>query len=122
MANLEVIKDPRSIASLSALVAVGVSYVYFNNEISKLRQEQEEISNELNEFKHHIAKLLASSPESSQKIEKIMNAVKMLDNRIGEIRGAADVDKKGYKRLTARDVIKEDYVDDLDEDIAAMTA
>lgn len=125
MANLELLKDPRSIASASALVAVGVSYAYFNNEINKIKEEQDEISREIAEFKRHVSSLLLAAPDSSRQIEKIITAVKNLDSRIGEIRGVNPVEPKGkgYQRLTARsNVVKEDYIDDMDEDIAAMTA
>lgn len=123
MANLELLKDPRSIASASALIAVTLSYAYFNNEINKLKEEQSEISHEFAEFKRHVSAFLVSTPDSTKQIQKIISAMETLDSKIGEIKGGTAVNHTmgGYKRLTARAKVKEEQFDNMDDDIAAMT-
>lgn len=137
MANLDSLKDPRSIASISALVAVGVSWTYFHNEISKLKEEQAETSKQLQDIKKHLSTLLLSSPDSGKQLEQVIRAVKMLDDRLDETQEkmryvqppeAAPV-KKSYQRMTERSMPSRPEVRrapkvefDLEDDIAAMTA
>lgn len=141
MANLDSLKDPRSIASISALVAVGVSWTYFNNEISKLKDEQAETSKEIADIKKHLSTLILSNPEAGKQLEQVMKAVKILDNRLVDtqekIRQTQPFEnglpKRTYQRLTERSdnqtmkrrepIIDEDRYDpEFEDDIAAMTA
>ena len=147
MANLDSLKDPRSIASISALVAVGVSWTYFHNEISKLKEQQTETSKEVTELKKHLSTFILSNPEAGKQLEQVMRAVKILDSRLVEtqerIRQTRPLEdgssKRIYQRLTDRadkpamrrpevrrqpePEVEEDLFDpELEDDIAAMTA
>lgn len=139
MATLDSFKDVRTIASVSALVAVGVTTTYFLAEISKVKTEQEEI-------KKHLAVLIASSdPNAKKQVDQIVQAIKLLDSRLVKTQGDLELishqSEKGlespapkrqtYQRLTEKrferttvrpePVHEEQEEDDFDEDIAAMS-
>lgn len=147
MATLDSFKDVRTIASVSALVAVGVFSTYFLAELSKIKKEQEEL-------KKHLAVLAtASDPNSKKQVDQIVQAIKILDSRLVKTqedlvlmsKQSQDVTGRGiespapkratYQRLTERrgektparvvelPPIQEDEIpDDFDDDIAAMRA
>ena len=141
MSTLDSLKDPRSIASISALVAVGVSWTYFQGEISNLREDQEEI-------KEHLKTYIRANPGSNDQMDHLRQAIKVLDSRVNkqqeELQMFSEIGipisekavsppaPKTYKRLT-KSATKhqksrryqpplhiEDEDSDLDEDIAAM--
>lgn len=141
MANLESFKDIRTVASVSALVAVGISSSYFYNEIAEIKKEQ-------SEMKKHLASVISiSSPDTSKNVHSLSKAVEHLDSRLAKTledikilrQNAALVDsgqapKRVYSRLTQKNddlgyaqkpkfvsqhVEKEMEIDD-EDDIAAM--
>ena len=109
MANLESFKDVRTIASVSALIAVGVSSSYFLNEISKIKEEQAEI-------KRHLASIIPIvNPDVTKTLNNAMEAIKILDSRLAKAQQDIKIisansntaeekqpTKRVYKRLTQR--------------------
>jgi hypothetical protein len=78
MANLENIKDIRTIASVSALVGVGIFSAYFNNELDKIKKEQDVI-------KDHLASTIPFvQPGNQQKIDCAFTNIKTLDDRMAK--------------------------------------
>jgi hypothetical protein len=143
MSGLENFKDVRTIASFSALIAVGVSSSYFLSEISKLKEEQEIIK------KHLSAIIPYASPDIAKRLELAMKDIQVLDSRVGKAVGDIEVlskyiadeqPKKVYERLTKKTDANERMVkptfasrravppvtvakqetSDLEDDIAAM--
>jgi len=133
MSTLDSIKDPRTIASATALIAVGISWVHFQNEISALKEEQEEL-------RGHLKTFIKAHPSTNDQIENLRNAVKILDNRLNrhydemkimtEKSVPSIVHTRKYERLTDRgqtvdnrsDFISDDEDDDdLTREIAAMS-
>lgn len=145
MATIDSLKDVRTIASVSALVAVGISTTYFLSELSKIKTEQEEL-------KKHLAALLTTvDPNSKRQIDQIVQAVKILDSRLIKTQGDLELMSKqapavieapvhprpAYQRLTEKksgaatprvvipNSVQGDELeveDDLEDDIAAMKA
>lgn len=132
MSALDSLKDPRSIASVAALVAVGVSWTYFQGEITSLKEEVEEI-------KKHIQAYIRANPASSDQLDHIRQAVKILDSRINkqqeEMRAISEKSLpeappvKRYQRLTERSTRQAprehqlyDDQSDLDDDLASEIA
>ena len=143
MTNLENFKDIRTVASVSALVAVGISSSYFYNEISEIRKEQAEM-------KKHLASVIdISSPDTAVNISALRRAVEQLDSRLAKaledirvlrqnaaIADGSQPQKRVYSRLTqknddstfvskpkfaTRRIEKEEELEENDEDdIAAM--
>ena len=141
MTTLDSFKDVRTIASVSALVAVGITTTYFLAEISKVKTEQEEI-------KKHLAVLVASSdPNAKKQVDQIVQAIKILDSRLVKTQGDLELISKQserglespapkrqvYQRLTEKrfdkatikpvelaPVQEEQLEDDFDDDVAAM--
>lgn len=108
MANLENFKDVRTIASISALIAVGVSSSYFLNEISKIKEEQAEI-------KRHLASIIPLvNPDVAKSLNEAVNAIRLLDSRLSKAQDDIRIlsqnvpgteekpTKRVYKRLTQR--------------------
>lgn len=109
MANLKSFTDVQTIASVSALIAVGVSSSYFLNEISKIKEDQAEI-------KRHLASIIPLvNPEVAKTVTNTMDAVKLLDSRLAKAQGDIHIlsqnaqmnddkqpAKRVYKRLTQR--------------------
>lgn len=77
MSTLDSITDPRSIASISALVAVGVSWTYFQGEITSLKEEQEEI-------KKHLQAYIRANPTTNEEMDNLRQALKILDSRVNK--------------------------------------
>lgn len=50
MSTLDALKDPRSIASISALIGVGASWIHFRKEIESLKQEQATMQEQLDQL------------------------------------------------------------------------
>jgi hypothetical protein len=144
MANLESFKDVRTVASVSALVAVGVSTSYFLNEISKIKEKQAEIE-------RHLASIIPLvNPEVAKHLNDTMAAMKVLDSRLAKAQDDIKIissstqnieekqpNKRVYTRLTQRGVttpiqevvkhpkftahvVNNQEVLDIDDDIAAM--
>lgn len=144
MSTLEKFKDVQTIASVSALIAVGVSSSYFLNEISKIKEEQEEIK------KHLSAIIPYVSPDLAKRLDLAMQDIQVLDSRVVKAVGDIQVlskhisdeqpPKKVYQRLTSKSENSDSTVkptftsrrkvsvqaskpdtSDLDDDIAAMS-
>jgi len=144
MSGLENFKDVRTIASFSALIAVGVSSSYFLSEISKLKEEQEIIK------KHLSAIIPYASPDMAKRLELAMKDIQVLDSRVDKAVGDIQVlskhitdeqpPKKVYERLTKKTdanervtkptfasrraappvIVAKPETSDLEDDIAAM--
>jgi len=140
MDNLEKYKDIRSVASASALLGVVISFAYFQNKISK-------IETDLNEVQKHLATIIPSvDPKSKQQLEQVVKAIQLLDSRVasaqrdikaisvepsdyGELsrgytrltKSSKNPQEKKYHRTTVKNNTKkrEDNYD-LDDDVAAM--
>ena len=141
MTNLENLKDIRTVASVSALVAVGISSSYFYNEILEIRKEQAEMK------KHLAAVIGLSSPDTARNLINQARAIEQLDFRLAKniedikilrqnaaIADGSQPQKRVYSRLTqkndessfvskpkftTRRVEKEQEEND-DDDLAAM--
>ena len=141
MTNLENFKDIRTVASVSALVAVGISSSYFYSEISEMRKEMTDI-------KKHLASVIGlSSPDTARNMANHGKAIEHLDLRLAKAlkdieilrQNAAVADgsqppKRVYNRLTQKTDdsvfiakpkfvstrIEKEIEENDDDDIAAM--
>ena len=110
MTTIESLKDIPTIASISALIALGVFVPYTLSEFSKIKSEQEEI-------KKHLAALIATvDPNGKKQMEQVVKAVQILDGRLVKTQGDLEAISKqsaaithtkreqtlSYKRLTER--------------------
>ena len=109
MTNLENFKDIRTVASVSALVAVGISSSYFYNEILEIRKEQAEM-------KKHLASVIGlSSPDTARTLGNLTRAIEQLDFRLAKniedtkilrqnaaIADFSQPQKRVYSRLTQK--------------------
>jgi len=78
MSNLDSVKDVRTIAAVSALIAVGASSSFFYNKISKIEEELEEIQN-------HLAAIIPhSDPKVKVQVEQVIKAIQILDKRLAK--------------------------------------
>lgn len=145
MANYESFKDVRTVASISALVAVGISSSYFLSELSKIKEEQAEMK------KHLAAIIPIANPDMARQINNALQAVKLLDTRVAkaqedikiiaetaqsELPDQDPTKKRVYRRLTKRQKDNSNSVsfarpvvtspvsrireEDIDEDVKAM--
>jgi predicted nuclease with TOPRIM domain len=77
MSTLDSFKDPRSVASVTALVGLGISWAYFQSEISALKEEQEEL-------RKHLQTIIKTHPNTNEQLENLRHAVKILDTRLNK--------------------------------------
>lgn len=76
MENFETYKDIRTVASVSALIGVATMSIYFQNEISKIKTD-------LNEVQKHLATIIpAVDPNSKQQLDQVIKAIRVLDSRV----------------------------------------
>jgi len=103
MDTLDQAKDMRTVASVSAIIAVGVSWKIFNDKITQLE-------NDVSEIQTHLATIIPNAdPNTKSQLEQVIQAIKLLDNRIVQtqknvqnLSGASDLYSKApvYRRLT----------------------
>ena len=151
MSNLEPYKDIKNIASIASLAAVATTSVYFQNKISSMEDD-------INEVKNNLAAVIPYIDKDSNKTNAIINAVKKLDERVNSlqsnvqyvkhIKKTEPTSKKKYIRVTDRKSNKEpeiktkqkepesdtsdseselsdseiDDMDDIEDDIHTMTS
>ena len=139
MTNLENFKDIRTVASVSALVAVGISSSYFLNENSNRKDE-------IAEVKKHLAAIIPqANPDIAKNLNDAIKAIQLLDSRLAKAQEDIRIlsqnalnseehqsSKRVYKRLTQRDepIINkpkfavrpkiQEEEPDIEDDIAAM--
>lgn len=78
MTNLENFKDVRTIMSVSALVAVGVSSSYLYAENSNRKEE-------ITKLEKHLAAIIPSvNPDISKTLNKLLETVHILDTKISK--------------------------------------
>jgi len=76
MDNFESYKDVRTIASVSALIAVATTSIYFQNKISKIEAD-------LKEIQKHLATIVPYvDPSSKQQLDQVVKAIRVLDSRV----------------------------------------
>ena len=147
MENLESYKDIRTIASVSALVGMATMSIYFQNKISKIETDLEEVQ------KHLAAVVPCVDPNSKHQLEQVIKALRVLDSQVASTQNDLKVivtnpiddqeetiheyvrltkpprskhcsGQREYSRtttLTSRNKEKvEDNYDDLNDDVAMM--
>lgn len=109
MANLENFKDIRTITSVSALVAVGISSSYFLTENSSRKEEIAEIKKHLTTLVPHV------NPDIGKILDRLMTTVNLLDSKLSKaeedirilqksINGDENqTPKRSYQRITQKD-------------------
>lgn len=133
MANLESFKDVRTVASFSAIIAVGVTSTYFYSEINKIKDQQEEMAKSL------AAIIPLVNPANAKQLTKALQTINSIDTRLSKAQddirllaeGVAEIPEpapvKVYNRLTQRQETSHQLPEtsiaaDIDDDIRAMAA
>lgn len=100
MSTLDSLKDPRSIASISAIFGIGISWAYFQGEISKIKNDVAGMKKEFAEMRKHLTAVILTTPESNKQYEQLSQAIKLLESKLEQDSEQAP---RGYQRLTKRE-------------------